>query len=84
MNPPRVGDPVFVRYRDHVNFHRVAPDMVAPQTRRAVGMLRYACPEYVIVVWDEDDEPPKLKGADAKASGIVILKSDILELRRVG
>jgi hypothetical protein len=55
-----------------------------PQVREAVGWLVYECDQYVTLTWDHDAEPPTLHGGDSKASGLVLLKSDILELKRVG
>ena len=74
---------VFVRYRDHVLFSRVSVLTVAPQLRETVGWLVYECNEYVIITWDRDANPPTLKGGDPKASGLVLLKSDILELKKL-
>jgi hypothetical protein len=52
-----------------------------PQTREAVGWLVYDCELYVILSWDWDAEPPTLHGGDPKASGLVLLKSDILDIQ---
>ena len=70
---------VYVRYLDHVLFHRVEPLFLKPQVREAVGWLVYECDHYLTMCWDRDAEPPTLKGGDPKASGLVLLKSDILE-----
>ena len=77
------GSLVFVRYRDHVLYHRSDPVSLRPQVRECVGWLVYDCAEYIIMSWDRDAEPPTLKGGDPKASGLVVLRSDILELRRL-
>jgi hypothetical protein len=54
-----------------------------PQKREAIGWLVYDCELYVILSWDRDAEPPTLHGGDPKASGLVLLKSDILDLQRL-
>jgi hypothetical protein len=72
---------IFVRYRDHVLFNRSSALIMQPQIREAVGWLIYDCDLYIIVVWDKDAQPPTLHGGDPKASGLVLLKSDILELQ---
>jgi hypothetical protein len=54
-----------------------------PQTREAVGWLIYDCDLYLILSWDRDAEPPTLHGGDPKASGLVLLKNDILDLQRL-
>jgi hypothetical protein len=55
--------------------------MMKPQKREAIGWLVYDCELYVTLMWDRDAEPPTLHGGDPKASGLVLLKSDILDLQ---
>jgi hypothetical protein len=74
---------VYVRYCDHVLFHRSDPLTMAPQVRETIGWLVHEAGDYVIISWDRDAGPPTLRGGDPKASGLVILRSDILELRRL-
>lgn len=78
------GSLVFIRYRDHVLYHRCDAAAMKPQVRECVGWLVYDCADYIIICWDRDVDPPTLKGGDPKASGLVLLPSDILELRRLG
>lgn len=74
---------IYVRYRDHVLYHRVDPALVKPQFRECVGWLVYECEDYIVMSWDRDADPPTLKGGDPKASGLTLLKRDILELRHL-
>ncbi|XES76085.1 MAG: hypothetical protein ACBZ72_07810 [Candidatus Bathyarchaeia archaeon] len=74
---------IFVRYLDHVLYNRSSAIAMKPQTREAVGWLIYDCDLYLVLAWDRDAEPPTLHGGDPKASGLVLLKSDILELRKL-
>ena len=74
---------IFVRYLDHVLYNRTSALAMKPQTREAVGWLIYDCEQYIIVAWDHDAEPPTLHGGDPKASGMVLLKSDIIALKRL-
>lgn len=69
---------IYVRYRDHVLYNRSSALAMKPQIREAVGWLIYNCEQYIILSWDRDADPPTLHGNDAKASGLVLLKSDIL------
>ena len=71
---------IYVRYIDHVQYNRSFAIMMKPQTREAVGWLIYDCEQYIILSWDKDADPPTLKGGDPKASGLVLLKSDIVRL----
>jgi len=73
----------YVRYRDHVLYHRSNPESQSPQIRETVGWLVYEGEEYITICWDRDAGPPTLKGGDPKASGLVILRSDIMEMRKV-
>jgi len=79
----RTFDLVFVRYQDHVMFNRCSPLLLKPQIRQAVGWLNYQCDDFIILSWDKDAEPPTLKGGDPKASGLVLLKTAILELKNL-
>jgi hypothetical protein len=74
---------VCVRYFDHVFYNRAIALAMKPQIRKAIGWLVYECDQYITLSWDRDDEPPTLHGGDPKASGMVILKSDILELKKL-
>jgi hypothetical protein len=74
---------VYVRYEDHVLYNRCSPYSLKPQMREAIGWLNYECEDYIILSWDRDAEPPTLKGGDPKASGLVLLKSAIFELKRL-
>jgi hypothetical protein len=74
---------VVVTYVDHVIFSRSSPLACQPQVRTAVGWLSYECSWYLTITWDYDVSPPTIKGGDPKASGLVLLKSDILELSKL-
>ncbi len=74
---------VLVRYLDHVLYHRCSALAMKPQIREAVGWLMYECDQYITLSWDYDAEPPTLHGGDSKASGLVLLKTDILMLKKL-
>ena len=74
---------VYIRYKDHVLYHRGDPLSLKPLLREAVGWLVYDGEDYIVLCWDRDAGPPALKGGDSKASGLVLLRGDILELRRL-
>jgi hypothetical protein len=74
---------VFVRYIDHVVYNRAPALALKPQVRKAVGWLVYECEQYITIVWDSDDDTPTLRGGDPKASGLVLLKADIVKLVKV-
>ena len=74
---------VYVRYLDHVLFSRCSPLIMKPQIRETIGWLVYECNDFITLSWDRDAEPPTLKGGDLKASGLVLLKSDMLEFKKL-
>jgi len=74
---------IFVRYLDHVFFNRSSALIHKPQVRDAIGWLVYECEQYVTIIWDRDAEPPTLNKGDPKASGLVLLKTDILESKKI-
>jgi hypothetical protein len=76
-------DIVVVRYLDHVQYSRAPALVMSPQTRETVGWLVYECEQYITLAYDRDVEPPTLKGGDPKASGLVLLKSDIIDFQRL-
>ena len=81
LHPPQhLKNLIFVRYLDHVIYNRTSALAMKPQMREAVGWLIYDCEEYIVFSWDRDVGPPTLSGGDPKASGLVLLKSDILML----
>jgi hypothetical protein len=71
---------VFVRYIDHVMYNRTSALTMQPQVREAVGWLVYEAENYIIISYDRDAGPPTLHGGDPKASGLVLLNSDILRM----
>jgi hypothetical protein len=80
---PEFKDLIYVRYIDHVVYSRSSALAMKPQIREAVGWLVYECSDYLTLMWDRDAEPPTLRGGDPKASGLVLLKSDVLELKKM-
>ena len=81
MSEPRTA--FYVRYRDHVLFKDVDPSAFGPFVRETIGWLEFEGADFVRLVWErsvENGENPTIK---QKATGLVILKSDILEMRRL-
>ena len=75
-------DIVYVRYLDHVQYSRAPALVMSPQTRETIGWLVYECDQYINISHDRDAGPPTITGGDPKASGLVILKSDIVDLQK--
>jgi hypothetical protein len=79
-----LGSVVYVRYRDHVLFRDASPDAYQPFVREAVGWLDREDDGCIRLVWERFAEPAPNGATKQRATGLVILKSSILELRRVG
>lgn len=78
-----IGDIVYVRYLDHVLFKDVDLSVYAPSVRETVGWLDSETSDYVKIVWERFAEPDPRGEAKQKATGLVVLKSCILELQKV-
>lgn len=75
---------VYVCCYDHVLFNRSSAMLMAPLVREAVGWLVYECEKYITLVLDRDARPPTLKGnSDPKATGLVLLRSDLVDFKRL-
>ncbi len=79
-----LGEVLYVRYLDHVLFKDVDPNVFKPFVREAIGWLEHEAGDCIRLVWERFAEPMPNGEAKQRASGLVIMKSSILELRRVG
>jgi len=80
---PEFEKVVFVQYRDHVIYNRSSALLMQPQTREAIGWLIHEAEAYIIISWDRDAGPPTIHGGDPKASGLVLLKSDLVNYKKL-
>lgn len=74
---------VYVRYRDHLLFRNVDPESAKPIVQEAWGRLEYEDEEYIRLVVARYQEPNNDGKATRKATGLVILKKVILEMRSI-
>ncbi len=80
---PEVGSLVYVRYRDHVLFRDMDPARTSPFTRECVGWFDYEDEERVRIVWERFAMPDPPGESKPRATGLVILKTAIVEMRRI-
>ena len=78
-----VGALVYLRYSDHVLFRDSEPKFYRPWVRETVGWLDYEDKEWVRIVWERFAMPDPPNGSKPKATGLVILRKSILEMRKV-
>ena len=84
MKPVKRGDLVVVRYKDHVLFKDSDASQYQPWTREAAGWLDYEDKEYVRLVWERFSQPNLPDNAVTRSTGLTILRSAIVEIRRLG
>jgi len=75
---------VYVRFLDHVLFKDVDPCLYRPFIREAVGWLDYEDEECLRIVWERFAMPNPPNESKPRATGLVILKKAIIEMRRIG
>lgn len=78
-----IGSLVYVRYADHVLFRDLDPRAYRPWTRECIGWLDYEDEECVRIVWERFAMPDPPNESKPKATGLVILKKAILEMRPI-
>jgi hypothetical protein len=78
-----IGSVVYVRYRDHVLFRNSDPETQEPIVQEVVGWLQAENDEYIRLVMARYLEPKADGSPVVKATGLVILKKMILEMRRI-
>ena len=84
--PPMLdsGKLVFVRYRDHLLLRNVDDlSQFQPSIRECVGWLLKENDQAVYLVWDRSVNPQRHERPNPEHSGLVILKSEILERREI-
>ena len=74
---------VYIKYRDHLLFKNANPSNHIPVQRECVGWVRKEDDEAVWVVWDRSVVPLPHERTQPQESGLVILKTDILEIRKL-
>ena len=80
----KIGFVFYVRYLDHVLFKNISSDLSRPVVREVVGWLAKESDEAVWIVWDRSAEKVPNQMVQPCESGLVILKSDMLEMKKIG
>lgn len=73
---------IYIRYKDHVLFRYADPSLCKPVMREAVGWLLKEDDEAIWILWDRSVEKLANERTGSE-SGLVILRSDILEMRNI-
>jgi len=73
---------VYVKYLDHALYRNMAPSNPRPVVRETVGWLMHEDDEAVWIVWDRNVAASNYE-KNTPYSSLIIVKSCILEMRRV-
>jgi hypothetical protein len=73
---------VHVKYQDHVLFRNTDPHQLQPSKREAIGWLIKETEKAIWILFDRPVEAQPLEKPDP-ASGLIILRSDVLEIREI-
>ena len=84
QNNYEIGFLFHVRYLDHVLFKNVDSGLCKPVMREVVGWLVKENVEAIWIVCDRSIEKVSTQKVQACESGMVILKSDLLEVKKIG
>jgi len=79
--PP--GTPVLVRYLDAVRFEAAEASHYKPWTLELIGWLDYQDKDCIRVVSERYAEPSPSGNARVRSTGVSIVKSTIVELKRL-
>mgnify|MGYP005844832473 CR=1 FL=1 len=74
---------VYVRYLDHVLFRNSDASLFKPALRETVGWLHRETADAVWLLWERSVKLLPHERSPAEESGLVLLKSDIVEMRRL-
>jgi hypothetical protein len=74
---------VYVRYLDHVLFRNTDPCLLKPALRETIGWLHKENREAIWLLWERSVKPLPHERTQAKDSGLVLLKGDIVEIRKL-
>lgn len=72
-----------VKYMDHVLFRNSDPYLLKPSMREAIGWVIKETDEALWICFDKAYESQSFEKLDP-SSGLIILKSDILEVKEIG
>ena len=74
---------VYIRYRDHVLFRNANPSLCRPVTRECVGWIVKENRDAIWILWDRSVEPLPHERKQPAESGLIILKNEVLKMRRL-
>ncbi|MGA2385278.1 MAG: hypothetical protein ABSG33_01950 [Candidatus Bathyarchaeia archaeon] len=76
-----LGSPVYIRYKDHVLFKNIQQPMEEAMERETIGWLSRENGEIILV--EHDRTMPNAELCSGQSNGLIILKSCIIEIRKL-
>jgi len=76
-----LGSPVYIRYKDHVLFKNIEQPVEEAMERETIGWLSKENGEIILV--EHDRTMPNLQLNGGQGSGLIILKSCIIEIHEL-
>jgi hypothetical protein len=76
-----LGSAVYIRYKDHVLFKNIIQPMEEAIERETIGWLSKENSEIILV--EHDRTMPNVELGSGQSNGLIILKSCILEMRKL-
>jgi len=76
-----LGSPVYIRYKDHVLFRNVVEPIEEAVERETIGWLTKQSDEIMLI--EHDRTIPDAQVPGGQGNGVIILKSCILEIRKL-
>jgi len=77
------GSMIYVKYLDHCWFRNVDPKLAKPIIQEAWGVLHHEASDHIRLIAASYTDPT-VKEEALRATGLVIVRSTILEMNRVG
>ena len=81
MKQEVLGSPVYIRYKDHVLFKNVVQPIEEAVERETIGWLTKQDGDIMLI--EHDRTIPSLQLSMGQGSGLIILKSCIIEIREL-
>ena len=81
MKQEALGSPVYIRYKDHVLFRNVVEPIEEAVERETIGWLTKQSDEIMLI--EHDRTIPDAQIPSGQGNGVIILKSCILEIRKL-
>ncbi len=76
-----LGSPVYIRYKDHVLFKNIQQPIEEAVERETIGWLSKQTDEIMLI--EHDRTIPNAQIPSGQGSGVIILKSCIIEMREL-